>query len=48
MRNTMSVPRIVSADEWLAERKELLAAEVQAATALANVNERRRNCQPSR
>jgi predicted dithiol-disulfide oxidoreductase (DUF899 family) len=38
----MSVPRIVSADEWLAERKELLAAEEQAAEALANVKERRR------
>jgi predicted dithiol-disulfide oxidoreductase (DUF899 family) len=38
----MSVPRIVSADEWLAERKELLAAEEQAAEALANVRERRR------
>jgi predicted dithiol-disulfide oxidoreductase (DUF899 family) len=38
----MSVPRIVSADEWLAERKELLAAEEQAAKALANVSERRR------
>ena len=38
----MSVPRIVSADEWLAERKELLAAEDQAAEALANVRERRR------
>jgi predicted dithiol-disulfide oxidoreductase (DUF899 family) len=38
----MSVPRIVSADEWLAERKELLAAEQQAAKALADVNERRR------
>ncbi len=38
----MSVPRVVSADEWLTERKELLAAEEQAAKALANVNERRR------
>ena len=38
----MSVPRIVSADEWLAERKELLAAEEQAAKALASVTERRR------
>jgi predicted dithiol-disulfide oxidoreductase (DUF899 family) len=38
----MSVPRIVPADEWLAERKELLAAEEQAAKALANVSERRR------
>ena len=27
----MTVPRIVSADEWLAERKELLAAEEHAA-----------------
>src|SRR5215467_9214715 len=41
-RSTMSVPRIVSADEWLAERKELLAAEEQAAKALASVSERRR------
>jgi predicted dithiol-disulfide oxidoreductase (DUF899 family) len=38
----MSVPRIVSADEWLAERKELLAAEEQAAKALTDVSERRR------
>jgi predicted dithiol-disulfide oxidoreductase (DUF899 family) len=38
----MSVPRIVSADEWLAERKELLAAEEQAAEALASVSVRRR------
>ncbi len=38
----MSGPRIVSADEWLAERKELLAAEEQAAKALAKVSERRR------
>jgi predicted dithiol-disulfide oxidoreductase (DUF899 family) len=38
----MSVPRIVSAGEWLAERKELLAAEEQAAKALTNVGERRR------
>jgi predicted dithiol-disulfide oxidoreductase (DUF899 family) len=38
----MSVPRIVSADEWLAARKELLAAEEQAAKALAKVSERRR------
>jgi predicted dithiol-disulfide oxidoreductase (DUF899 family) len=36
----MSVPRIVSAGEWLAERKELLAAEEQAAKALAKVGER--------
>ena len=33
----MSVPRIVSADEWLAERKELLAAEEQAAEMLTQV-----------
>jgi len=39
----MSVPRIVSADEWLAERKELLAAEEQAARALAQISERRRD-----
>jgi predicted dithiol-disulfide oxidoreductase (DUF899 family) len=38
----MSVPRIVSADEWLIERKELLAAEEQAAEMLASVRERRR------
>jgi len=38
----VSVPRIVSADEWLAERKELLAAEEQAVKALADVSERRR------
>jgi predicted dithiol-disulfide oxidoreductase (DUF899 family) len=38
----MSGPRIVSADEWLAERKELLAAEEQAFRALASVRERRR------
>ncbi len=38
----MSVPRIVSAGEWLAERKELLAAEEQAIKALAKVGERRR------
>ena len=38
----MSVPRIVSADDWLAERKELLAAEEQAAAALASVTEHRR------
>jgi predicted dithiol-disulfide oxidoreductase (DUF899 family) len=38
----MTVPRVVSADEWLAERKELLAAEEQAANALAKISERRR------
>jgi predicted dithiol-disulfide oxidoreductase (DUF899 family) len=38
----MSVPRIVSADEWLAERKELRAAEEQAAEMLTTVKERRR------
>ncbi len=38
----MSGPRIVSADEWIAERKEVLAAEEQAFTALANVRDRRR------
>jgi predicted dithiol-disulfide oxidoreductase (DUF899 family) len=37
----MSVPRIVSADDWLGERKELLAAEEQAAQLLASVRERR-------
>ena len=34
--------RIVSADEWLAERKELLAAEEQAAEILTRVRQRRR------
>jgi predicted dithiol-disulfide oxidoreductase (DUF899 family) len=38
----MSVPRIVSADEWLAERMELLAAEEQAADLLSQVRDRRR------
>jgi predicted dithiol-disulfide oxidoreductase (DUF899 family) len=38
----MSSPRTVSADQWLAERKKLLAAEEQAAKALTNVSERRR------
>jgi len=38
----MSVPRIVPAGEWLAERKELLAAEEQAAEMLTRVRERRR------
>src|SRR5215469_12885241 len=37
----MSVPRIVSAGEWLAERKELLAAEEQAAEMLTRARERR-------
>jgi predicted dithiol-disulfide oxidoreductase (DUF899 family) len=38
----MGVPRIVSAAERLTERKELLAAQEQAAKALTNVGERRR------
>ena len=38
----MSGPRIVSAEEWLAERRELLAAEEQALTALVHVRDRRR------
>jgi predicted dithiol-disulfide oxidoreductase (DUF899 family) len=38
----MTVPRMVSAEEWLAERKQLLVAEEQAAKALADVSERRR------
>ena len=38
----MIVPRIVSADEWLAERKELRAAEERAAKTLTDVSERRR------
>jgi predicted dithiol-disulfide oxidoreductase (DUF899 family) len=37
----MSVPRIVTADEWRTERKELLAAEEQAAKALEDVRRRR-------
>jgi predicted dithiol-disulfide oxidoreductase (DUF899 family) len=37
----LSVPPIVSADEWLAERKELRAAEEQAAEMLTRVKERR-------
>ncbi len=37
----MSVPRIVSADEWLTERKELQVAEERAAQALADVRELR-------
>lgn len=35
-------PRVVSAAEWVAARKELLAAEEQAAKALTNVSERRK------
>ncbi len=38
----MSVPRIVSTDEWLADRKALLIAEEQVARSLASVNARRR------
>jgi predicted dithiol-disulfide oxidoreductase (DUF899 family) len=38
----MSVPRIVPAEEWLAARKELLAAEEQVADMLTRVSERRR------
>jgi predicted dithiol-disulfide oxidoreductase (DUF899 family) len=38
----MRLPRIVSADEWLADRRELLAAEEQAARALADLGQRRR------
>jgi predicted dithiol-disulfide oxidoreductase (DUF899 family) len=37
----VSVPRIVSTDEWLAARKELLAAEEHAAALLTRVRERR-------
>jgi predicted dithiol-disulfide oxidoreductase (DUF899 family) len=37
----MSVPQVVSADDWLAARKELLVAEEQAAKALADIRERR-------
>jgi predicted dithiol-disulfide oxidoreductase (DUF899 family) len=38
----MSLPQVVSASEWLAARKELLAAEEQAASMLAQVTARRR------
>jgi predicted dithiol-disulfide oxidoreductase (DUF899 family) len=38
----MTVPLIVAASEWLAARKELLAAEAQAASALEAVTARRR------
>ena len=35
-------PRVVSATEWVTARKGLLEAEEQAAKALTNVSERRR------
>ena len=38
----MTVPQIVPASEWLAARKELLAAEAQAASALEAATARRR------
>ncbi|MGH3157161.1 MAG: DUF899 family protein [Streptosporangiaceae bacterium] len=38
----MSLPKVVQASEWLAARKELLAAEEQAVSALAEVSARRR------
>ena len=38
----MSLPQVVSVSEWLTARKELLAAEEQAASALAEVTARRR------
>jgi predicted dithiol-disulfide oxidoreductase (DUF899 family) len=38
----MTVPLIVAASEWLAARKELLAAEAQAASALEAVTACRR------
>jgi predicted dithiol-disulfide oxidoreductase (DUF899 family) len=38
----MSLPKVVPADEWLAARKELLTAEAQAVSALAEVSARRR------
>ena len=38
----MTGPRVVSTEEWLAERKALLAAEEQAAEMLTRVRERRR------
>ena len=44
----MTVPQVVSASEWLAARKELLAAEARAVDALAEATARRRNCRPCR
>jgi predicted dithiol-disulfide oxidoreductase (DUF899 family) len=38
----VSLPKVVSAEEWTAARKELLAAEEQAAKALARVSAQRR------
>ena len=38
----MTVPQVVPADEWLAARKELLAAEARAVDALAEATARRR------
>ena len=38
----MSVPQVVSASDWLAARKELLAAEEEAAAVLARVSAKRR------
>jgi predicted dithiol-disulfide oxidoreductase (DUF899 family) len=38
----MTVPRIVSADEWLVARRELLVEEERAAEMLSQVRERRR------
>jgi predicted dithiol-disulfide oxidoreductase (DUF899 family) len=38
----MSLPQVVSADEWLAARKELLAAEEEAAKVLAQVTAKRK------
>ena len=38
----MSLPQVVSADEWLAARKELQEAEEQAASVLAEVGAKRR------
>jgi len=38
----MTVPQVVSASEWLAARKELLAAEARAVDALAEATARRR------
>ena len=43
----MTVPQVVPANEWLAARKELLAAEARAVDALAEATarRRRRDCQ---
>lgn len=44
----MSFPQVVSASEWLAARKELLEAETQAARALEQARDQRRDLQAVR